>query len=124
MLRGSKSRNSARLFDEFAAALQFPHYFGENWDALDECLADLEWLPGDAYLLFFTDSHRLLDHERDDKLGSLLDVLENAAREWARAKSRGPRDPPDRFTSFSNARNAKNPDFVNASITSDARCRS
>lgn len=96
-LRGSKARNSARLFDEFAAALQFPHYFGENWDALDECLADFEWLPGDAYVLFFIDSHRLLEQERDDILGSLLDVLENAAREWSRPRTQEPARPAKPF---------------------------
>ncbi len=33
------------MFDEMAAALQFPYYFGENWPAFDECLADMDWLP-------------------------------------------------------------------------------
>ena len=43
-IRGHKAKTTAALFDEFAAALQFPCYFGENWDAFDECLNDLEWL--------------------------------------------------------------------------------
>jgi len=48
LVRGAKMRTTARLFDEISAAFQFPCYFGENWDALDECLNDIDWLPGDA----------------------------------------------------------------------------
>ncbi len=40
-VRGWKMRNKAAVFDEFAAALQFPCYFGENWDAFEECLRDI-----------------------------------------------------------------------------------
>src|SRR5947209_1850287 len=56
VIRGRKARTKSALFDEFAAALQFPYYFGENWDAFDECLTDLSWLPGDAYILLFLQS--------------------------------------------------------------------
>ena len=79
VLRGSKARTADRLFDEFAAALQFPHYFGENWNALDECLNDLEWLPGDSYTLFFTHSRHVLDEESPGQLSLLMQILEGAA---------------------------------------------
>lgn len=39
------------LFAVVATAMQFPDYFGNNWDALDECLGDMDWLPADGYLL-------------------------------------------------------------------------
>ncbi|MFD4462370.1 barstar family protein [Nocardia sp. NPDC058480] len=47
-LRGTKMRTMAELFDEFAAAFQFPYYFGANKDAFDECLRDLDDFVGDA----------------------------------------------------------------------------
>jgi len=62
-LRGPKMRTTADLFNEVAAALQFPPYFGENWDALDECLTDMEWLPAEAYVLVVLDAKHLLDRE-------------------------------------------------------------
>ncbi|HEX5499300.1 MAG TPA: barstar family protein [Thermomicrobiales bacterium] len=38
---------------EFARRLEFPAYFGHNWDAFDECFRDLAWrpVPGHTFLL-------------------------------------------------------------------------
>jgi hypothetical protein len=83
LLRGRKMRMPDRLFDEFAAALQFPPYFGENWDALDECLADLEWLAGDAYVLVILDAAQVLEDKPEERR-LLAETLERVAREWSR----------------------------------------
>lgn len=45
-VRGTKSSDEQRFFDELAAALQFPYYFGENWNAVWDCVTDLSWLKG------------------------------------------------------------------------------
>jgi hypothetical protein len=82
-LRGRKATRQASLFDEMAAALQFPYYFGENWDAVDECLADLEWLPADAYVLCFSEAGRLMADEAPAQRLQLFNVLQTAAREWS-----------------------------------------
>ena len=39
-------RSVAAVFDEFAAAFQFPYYFGRNKDAFDECMRDLDEFVG------------------------------------------------------------------------------
>jgi RNAse (barnase) inhibitor barstar len=89
VLRGAKMRTEPALFDELAAALQFPDYFGENWAAVDECLTDLEWLPGNGYLLLLADADQVLADEPADRFDLLLRVLERAAQEWARPVERG-----------------------------------
>ncbi|MGH9120384.1 MAG: barstar family protein [Acidimicrobiales bacterium] len=45
-LGGRRMSTRRDLFREFQRALELPDYFGRNWDALDECLADLDWLDG------------------------------------------------------------------------------
>jgi RNAse (barnase) inhibitor barstar len=85
-VRGRKMHRKTPLFDEFAAALQFPGYFGENWDALDECLRDLDdWIPRQAgYVLVVTEPMEVLrDRPADFKI--LVRVLGSAVTEWAKA---------------------------------------
>jgi|SRR5579884_2902893 len=82
MLRGKKMGSLQKLYDEFAAALQFPYYFGDNIPALDECLADLEWLPADAYILFIFDSPLLLVSESQATLTVVLETLRDVQETW------------------------------------------
>jgi len=58
VLEGSVAevKTDKELFSVVAEAMKFPDYFGNNWDALDECLSDLDWLPVDGYLLILRDA--------------------------------------------------------------------
>jgi Barstar (barnase inhibitor) len=64
-IRGKRCRSSSRLFQEWAAALQFPYYFGHNWDAFNECICDLDWIKPTRHLIFITNADQILrDEER------------------------------------------------------------
>ncbi|HST60807.1 MAG TPA: barstar family protein, partial [Longimicrobium sp.] len=78
VIRGSRCGTASMLHDEIAAALQFPNYYGENWDALDECITDLEWMPAEGYLLHLTDVERVLPDDARG-FGILLRILRDAA---------------------------------------------
>lgn len=82
MLRGKRCATKRGLFQEWGAALQFPYYFGENWDAFEECINDLEWLPARAYILAVTHADRLLSEGPD--LATLVQILGAASTRWAR----------------------------------------
>ena len=66
----------------FARALRFPEWFGGNWDALADALADLSWLPAPGYLL-------LIEHPASfgeaagDEFEVLLEILNESALRWA-----------------------------------------
>jgi hypothetical protein len=84
-VRGRKMRTLSGLFDEFAAALQFPLYFGENEDSFNVCIAELEMLPaGEGYVVTITEPDQVLADEEAEALGWLTRSLESAANEWGR----------------------------------------
>jgi hypothetical protein len=66
-LQGGK----AEILAAIAKALRFPDWFGGNWDALEDCLSDLEG----AQVLVFTGGETLAADER----GILVDILDSAA---------------------------------------------
>ena len=45
----------AELLDFLARAFPLPAYFGHNWDALEECLLDLDWLKDPQVALIHHD---------------------------------------------------------------------
>lgn len=82
-VRGTRCHTVEAFFDELAAVLQFPAYFGANWAALSDVLTDLGWLPADEYLLVFEDADLLLADEQPDALGFALQTFADAAAELA-----------------------------------------
>jgi hypothetical protein len=81
--------SSAAVLDEFAAAFQFPWYFGDNWDAFDECIADLEWLPrGVGWLVVINHPADVLCLE-PERLSTLAEILAAAGRGWRVPVDRG-----------------------------------
>ena len=68
------------LLKNLAKALAFPDWFGENWDALEDCLTDLSWSDAPGHVLLFDDARA------GDDFGVLVDVLESAAQYWAGRK--------------------------------------
>ena len=65
------------LFDSLERALDFPDWFGRNWDALEDVLGDLSWRKGDGHVLVFQ------SYPAGEELGILLDVLRSSAEYWA-----------------------------------------
>jgi len=62
-MSGKNVRTEEDLFSAIAQALDFPNYFGRNWDALDECLRDLAaWIPAKGYVLIIRDALPLWHH--------------------------------------------------------------
>ena len=82
-IRGEKVRSVDDLFSCIAAAMEFPDYFGNNWNALDECLRDLEWHDAKGYVLVVHDAEELWRRETR-VMGTFLQSWLFSAEEWGR----------------------------------------
>ncbi len=58
-------------------ALEFPDYYGVNWDALEECLTDMSWRPG-PIALHIEHADALAPELRH----TLMDIFADAADAW------------------------------------------
>ena len=77
--------DKSSFLERMAGALEFPDWFGRNWDAFFDCLADLGWRPARGYVLMLehTESMR---RDAPEALDTALAILGDAASAW---ESRG-----------------------------------
>jgi hypothetical protein len=73
--------DKAGLLGEVSRVLQFPPYFGMNWDALSDCLADLSWKPAAGYVLLFAGLSMLQEKAAVDVTVAVR-ILHAAADFW------------------------------------------
>lgn len=76
-----KISSESELMDAFAASMNFPAYFGRNWDALLDLTCDLSWVNARGYILimFNGDSLPLLPGVT---FSSLITSVEATVRDW------------------------------------------
>ncbi len=67
------------LLERIASVLEFPQWFGRNWDALEDCLTDLSWSSAAGHVLLIEGAGDMAGDER----GILIDILASAAAWWA-----------------------------------------
>ncbi len=68
------------FYKEIKTALQFPNYFGNNLDALDECLNDLSGIEEEYIILLILNYAGFLAEE-ESKKQIVADIIANAEAE-------------------------------------------
>lgn len=69
-IRGARCGDVDEFFKEYSAAFQFPTYFGENWNAWDECACDLDWLMFSSIAIVIDDYDKMFcmtEHPTDER---------------------------------------------------------
>jgi RNAse (barnase) inhibitor barstar len=73
--------DKAEFLSRTAEALAFPEWFGHNWDAFFDCLADLSWRPARGHVLVFENTADMRRHA-PEALDTALTILADAAVAW------------------------------------------
>ncbi len=80
---GSRAKTLRQFYEQIAAVLEFPDYFGFTMESLDDQLNDLDWIEDEKIALYITDTEALVSQERDPgKLTNLLNMLEATCEDW------------------------------------------
>lgn len=80
-LDGAKIASKDALLRQLASAMEFPDYFGNNWDSLEECLRDLQWLSARGYVIQFANADRFIEACPSDSR-VFLQIIDSASRHW------------------------------------------
>lgn len=81
-LDGRRARDKDAFLALCAEVFGFPDWFGGNWDALEDCLADLSWAPSqEGYLVLYESWADLADLDQG-AFRTALDVFAEAVETW------------------------------------------
>jgi len=64
-----------------AEALEFPDWFGRNWDAFFDCLTDLSWLPASGHVLVLLNTAEMR-RAAPEAFDTAISIMQEAAQTW------------------------------------------
>lgn len=73
--------DKAALLQAIGDAMAFPEWYGRNWDALLDCLADLGWQSAEGYVVILEHCDGIHGRAEADFVQT-LQVFDAAANEW------------------------------------------
>lgn len=79
------AQDAKSLHRTLAKSLHFPDWYGANWDALADSLADMSWNEADGYLLILQRAE-ILQAADPACFEALLDVLKDTVMAWQAQK--------------------------------------
>ncbi len=88
VLDGSEVEDRAAFLESCDEAFALPEWFGMNWDALEECLADLELEGAEGVVVVWASWGTFAEAAPID-FATALDVLGSAVRGWTADGMRG-----------------------------------
>ncbi|MDA0207486.1 MAG: barstar family protein [Acidobacteria bacterium] len=78
--------SKSALLAELAEAMRFPEWFGNNWDALLDCLRDVSTLVGSDAVLLFIENAGALEALPQEELATFIGVVGDIATSYLRVR--------------------------------------
>jgi len=73
-----KVNGQDELHSKLSEVLRFPDYYGDNWNALYDCLRDFNWIEKEGIVLVHTE----LPNLPNEDLKVYVDILFDAMQDW------------------------------------------
>jgi RNAse (barnase) inhibitor barstar len=80
-IEGQKLTKKEQFLNHAALAMHFPEYFGDNWDAFEDCLMDLSWIEADGFVIVYDHVDVFAEHQ-PQHFDTLLEILREATEYW------------------------------------------
>jgi RNAse (barnase) inhibitor barstar len=81
IMDGAECKTKKGFINNIAKSFNFPSYYGQNLDALWECINDLEWIAELNYALVITNSKFFMSADVDNKQ-YIIEMLNEVVTEW------------------------------------------
>ena len=83
---GKKVKDKASFLSACAKAMEFPDYFGGNWDAFEECINELSWAEAKGYLVVLENMGKFVEAAPSD-WKTACEIFTSAAANWKKQKT-------------------------------------
>jgi RNAse (barnase) inhibitor barstar len=80
-IEGKAIKNKADFLQACAREINFPSYFGYNWDAFEECIRDLDRASINRFILLYEYPEEFAQHDASEWL-TAFDILQEAVDYW------------------------------------------
>ncbi len=80
-IEGKTIARKEQLMNQLATSLGLPKHFGHNWDALEECLNDMEGVEGDGFVIYYDHIDPLLEGHPSE-FETLVEILRDSVASW------------------------------------------
>ena len=80
-LEGQKIEKKLQFLNHAAVVMHFPVHFGNNWDAFEDCITDLEWIEAEGYVIYFDHTENFAQHHASE-LETVTELFQDAVEYW------------------------------------------
>lgn len=81
-LDGKRMKSINDFLLEISAKMLFPNYFGNNYNALLDCLQDLAWIESENVSVVILNADDFLSDETQEDIWDTFELFSDAANYW------------------------------------------